>query len=169
MTVREGRAFALGDDIDTDALAPGSLLKLPPEQLAQHCLEAIDPAFASSVRPGDIVVAGRNFGLGSSREQAAESLRLLGVYAVVAESFARIFYRNAFNMGLLAIICPQSREIADGDKLRIDCAAGVIEDLTQSKRYQVAAVPQQLLQIVDDGGLLPHLKRRMTAIEALHD
>jgi 3-isopropylmalate/(R)-2-methylmalate dehydratase small subunit len=164
--VGSGRAFVLGDDIDTDVLAPGSLMKLPPAELAKHCLEAIDPSFASSVRPGDIVVAGRNFGLGSSREQAAESLRILGIYAVVAESFARIFYRNAFNLGLVAIVCPQAREIANGDTLRIDPGGGLIENLSQNKRYQVGAVPDQLLKIVEDGGLLAHLERRFAGVEA---
>ena len=97
-----GRAWRFGDDIDTDVLAPGIYMKKPIAELAQHCLEVVDPRFAKEVRPGDIVVAGRNFGMGSSREQAAQALIALGVAAVLAKSFAGIFYRNALNQGLLA-------------------------------------------------------------------
>ncbi|KRB40181.1 MAG: 3-isopropylmalate dehydratase [Pseudomonadota bacterium] len=157
-----GRAFLFGDNIDTDLLAPGYAMKLPPEELARHCLEAIDPSFAAVVRRGDVVVAGRNFGLGSSREQAAVSLKLLGVSAVLAVSFARIFYRNAINLGLPAIILPLACEIEAGDELSIDPEAGRVENLTQARGYDVAPIPSHLMAMIRDGGLMPHLKRRLS-------
>ena len=158
-----GRAFVFGDGIDTDVLAPGHLMKLSPEALATHCLAAVDPAFAATVRPGDVVVAGANFGLGSSREQAAISLKLLGVQAILAKSFARIFFRNAINIGLPAIVFPQADEVAPGDLLSIDAEAGEIVNLTQDRRYAVSPIPPHLMAMIRDGGLMPHLKRRLGA------
>jgi 3-isopropylmalate/(R)-2-methylmalate dehydratase small subunit len=155
-----GRAWVFGDGIDTDVLAPGHLMKLPAEELAKHCLTAIAPDFAATVRPGDIVVAGRNFGIGSSREQAAVSLKLLGVGAILATSFARIFYRNALNLGLPALVFPQAAEIAQGDTISVNPATGQIENRTTAKTYQVQALPAHLLEIVEEGGLIPYLKRR---------
>lgn len=159
-TSKPGRAFVFGDNIDTDVLAPGSLMKLSPEALATHCLEAVDPGFASAVRPEDVLVAGANFGLGSSREQAAVSLKILGIQAVLATSFARIFWRNAINLGLPALVFPQAREIADGDQLTLDIASGRIENLTQNRSYEIQTLPAHLLEMIADGGLIPHLKRR---------
>ncbi|MEJ2436052.1 MAG: 3-isopropylmalate dehydratase small subunit, partial [Pseudolabrys sp.] len=141
MAEAAGRAFVFGDNIDTDVLAPGHLMKLTPDELARHCLEAVDPAFAGSVRPGDVVVAGRNFGLGSSREQAAISLKQLGVKALIAQSFARIFYRNAMNIGLIAITLPEARDIRAGDSIAVDAEHGTIENLTQQRIYRCAPVP----------------------------
>jgi 3-isopropylmalate/(R)-2-methylmalate dehydratase small subunit len=161
-----GRAFVFGDDIDTDVLAPGSLMKLPPQELAARCLEAIDPTFAKSVRPGDVLVAGANFGLGSSREQAAVSLKLLGVRAVLAKSFARIFWRNAMNLGLPALAFPQADEIRPGDTLRVDAGAGRVENLTQNRSYAVQPLPPHLLEMIAAGGLIPHLKRRLQGAAA---
>lgn len=158
-----GRAFVFGDDVDTDVLAPGHLMKLPPRELASHCLEAIDPTFASAVRPGDVVVAGRNFGLGSSREQAAQSLVLLGVSAVIAVSFARIFMRNAINLGLPAIALAEAREIAPGDEIAFDLEAGRVENLTRGRTYAFTPYPPHLTAMIRDGGLVPHLKRRLGA------
>lgn len=155
-----GRAFVFGDNIDTDVLAPGSLMKLSPQALATHCLEAIDPTFAGAVRPGDLLVAGKNFGLGSSREQAAVSLKILGVQAVLATSFARIFWRNAINLGLPALVFPQAGEVIDGDRLALDTASGRIENLTQNRSYVIQPLPDHLLQMIADGGLIAHLKRR---------
>ena len=106
-----GRAFVFGDNVDTDLLAPGAYMKSSARELASHCLEALDPSFPSSVRQGDLVVAGANFGMGSSREQAAVSLKLLGVSAVLATSFARIFFRNAINLGVPAVVFRQAAEI----------------------------------------------------------
>jgi 3-isopropylmalate/(R)-2-methylmalate dehydratase small subunit len=155
-----GRAFVFGDNIDTDVLAPGRLMKLAPMELAKHCLEAIDPSFASTVEAGDFVVGGANFGLGSSREQAAISLRLLGVQAVIAPSFARIFFRNAINAGLAPITLTAPADIQPGDRLAVDLAEGVVENLTQGRRYAAQPLPQHLLDIIQEGGLMQYLKRR---------
>jgi 3-isopropylmalate/(R)-2-methylmalate dehydratase small subunit len=157
------RAFVFGDNIDTDVLAPGRLMKRPIAELATACLEAVDPTFAASVRPGDVVVAGRAFGIGSSREQAAEALKHLGVSAVLATSFARIFFRNAINLGLPAIIFPFASEISSGDTLEVDAAAGLVLNRSTDKRYVVTPLPARLMAMIDDGGLTPHLKRRFAA------
>jgi 3-isopropylmalate/(R)-2-methylmalate dehydratase small subunit len=162
-----GRAWAFGDKIDTDVLAPGHLMKLPAEELATHCLEAVAPDFARSVRPGDIVVAGRSFGIGSSREQAAISLKLLGVGAILAASYAKIFWRNALNLGLPALVMPQAGEIRQGDLLTVDPATGLVENLTAGRQYQVQPLPPHLLQIIAAGGLMPYLKARFAARDRL--
>jgi 3-isopropylmalate/(R)-2-methylmalate dehydratase small subunit len=155
-----GRAFVFGDNIDTDVLAPGSLMKLPADELARHCLEAIDPTFAKDVRAGDFVVAGDNFGLGSSREQAAISLKLLGVQGVIARSFARIFYRNALNLGLPALFCDATDLIKAGDHLRLDAIAGQIENLTTGQTIACRPIPAHLMTMVSDGGLIAHLHKQ---------
>jgi 3-isopropylmalate/(R)-2-methylmalate dehydratase small subunit len=155
-----GRAFVFGDQIDTDLLAPGHLMKLDPDALASHCLEAIDPTFASDVRPGDFVLGGLNFGLGSSREQAAVSLKRLGVQAVIAQSFARIFWRNAINLGLPAITLSEASEIGAGDRLSLDLEAGCLTNETTGKTYGFAPFPGHLTEMMRDGGLIAHLKRR---------
>ena len=158
-----GRTWVFGDNIDTDVIAPGAYLKLGPEQLAKHCLEAVAPAFASSVAPGDIVVAGRNFGMGSSREQAPQALKILGVGAVVAVSFARIFYRNALNLGLPALMLPDAADIHDGDSLTVDPVAGTIANATRNETYRCDPLPDHLLEMIADGGLMPHLKKKLDA------
>lgn len=155
-----GRAFVFGDAIDTDLLAPGHAMKLAPAEMARHCLEAVDPAFATTVQAGDVVVAGANFGYGSAREQAALSLKTLGVAAVFATSFARIFYRNAINAGLPALVLAEAGEIAAGDEIAFDVAMGWIEDRTTRRRYRTQPLPDHLLAVIADGGLLAHLKRR---------
>lgn len=155
-----GRAFVFGDNIDTDLLAPGHAMKLEPQAMARFCLEAVDPAFAASVRPGDIVVGGANFGMGSSREQAAISLKLLGVSAVFATSFARIFYRNAINIGLPALVLPEAGGIVAGDAIDFDLEQGRAQNLTRGRAYAFQALPPHLLAVIRDGGLTQHLKRR---------
>ena len=160
MRAYSGRAWVFGDNIDTDALAPGAYMKRPIEELAAHCMEALSPDFASNVEPGDVVVGGRNFGMGSSREQAAEALRHLGVRAVVARSFAGIFYRNALNLGLLAVECDETGRIAQGDELRLDAIAGTLENMTQGVTLPCKPVPPFLMEMVDAGGLVPHLENR---------
>ncbi len=155
-----GRAFVFGDDVDTDVLAPGRYMKGPIEELAQHCLEAIAPEFAGDVRPGDVVVAGRNFGMGSSREQAAQALKVLGVAAVIARSFGGIFYRNALNLGLPAIVCVETDAIHAGDRLRIDLARGTVANETSARTLQSEPLPQFLLDMLADGGLVPHLEKK---------
>ncbi len=124
-----GRAWVFGDNIDTDVLAPGRYMKGPVEEAAPHCLESVDPDFAGQVAPGDFVIGGGNFGLGSSREQAAQVLRILGVAAVIAKSFGGIFYRNAFNLGLLAVLGPETGRIVAGDRLSLVAEAGVLHIL----------------------------------------
>ncbi len=157
---RWGRAWVYGDDLNTDVLAPGAYLKGSVEEMAKHCLEAVDPSFVSDVRDGDIVVGLDNFGIGSSREQAALSLSMLGVQAVLAKSFARIFYRNAFNLGLPALVSKDAGRIAKGDELGIDAAAGTVKNRTKNESYTCEPVPPHLMAIISDGGLMPHLKKK---------
>jgi 3-isopropylmalate/(R)-2-methylmalate dehydratase small subunit len=157
-----GRAWTFGDNIDTDVLAPGLYMKGPLSELARHCLEAVDPRFAKEVKPGDIVVAGRNFGMGSSREQAVMALRELGVGAVLAPSFAGIFYRNALNLGLLALVCPQATAISANSRLAVDAEAAQVRDVGSGTVYACESIPPHLLQMIGDGGLLPHLEKRLS-------
>jgi 3-isopropylmalate/(R)-2-methylmalate dehydratase small subunit len=156
-----GRVWRLGDRIDTDVLAPGSLMKLDAKALASHCLKSIRPEFASQVQAGDVIVADEAFGIGSSREQAAVSLKILGVRAVLAKSFARIFFRNAFNQGLPAIICPAAAAAREGDRLSVDLAAGRAFNHSSGQVYEFAPIPEHLMRIVSAGGLLPYLKRSL--------
>jgi 3-isopropylmalate/(R)-2-methylmalate dehydratase small subunit len=158
-----GRAWTFGDNIDTDVLAPGIYMKLPVEEVALHCVEAVDPDFAATVQPGDIVVGGENFGMGSSREQAPQALKVLGVGAVLAKSFARIFYRNALNLGLPALFFREADEVSAGDRLELDLAAGQVRNLTTGRTYAVAPIPPHLLEMILMGGLMPHLKARLAA------
>jgi 3-isopropylmalate/(R)-2-methylmalate dehydratase small subunit len=152
-----------GDNVDTDALAPGAYVKYGIDEIARHCLESIDPAFAAGVRPGDVIVGGRNFGAGSSREQAAEALRHLGVAAVVALSFAGIFYRNALNLGLLALECPSADRIRAGARVRIDRDAAQLVDLDAGTVHRCEPIPAHLLAVVEAGGLVPWLERHLAA------
>jgi 3-isopropylmalate/(R)-2-methylmalate dehydratase small subunit len=156
-----GKAWIFGDDIDTDLLAPGQFMKLGIEEIARHCLEAVDPAFASGVRPGDVVVGGRNFGAGSSREQAPQALKVLGVAAVIAPSFAGIFYRNALNLGLPALISPDAGRILAGDEIAFDAEAGRIENRTRGETLACEPIPGHLMDMVRAGGLLAHLEQRL--------
>lgn len=156
-----GRVWLFGDDVDTDAMAPGAFMKFGIETIAAHCLEALRPEFAGAVRPGDIVVAGRNFGLGSSREQAPQALRHLGVAAVVATSFAGLFHRNALNVGLPVLVCAAAGSVADGAAARIDIAAGRLELPDEGRVLEGEPIPPFLVEMLGDGGLLPHLKRRL--------
>jgi 3-isopropylmalate/(R)-2-methylmalate dehydratase small subunit len=147
--------------VDTDALAPGQFMKFGIEEIARHCLEAVEPGFAAAVRPGDVVVAGRNFGAGSSREQAPQALKALGVAALVAESFAGLFYRNALNLGLPALACRDAKRIRAGDRVRVDAEAGRIDDETTGETLACEPIPPHLMQMIRDGGLLPHLEKRL--------
>ena len=155
------KAWVYGDDVDTDAIAPGAYMKLGIEEIARHCLESLDPGFAAQVRPGDFVVAGRNFGAGSSREQAPEALKHLGVAALVAESFAALFYRNAINLGLPALVCPDAKRILPRDPLEMDLEAATIRNLRTGEKLGCEPIPPFLMQIICDGGLLPHLEKRL--------
>ena len=157
-----GRAWVFGDNVDTDVLAPGAYMRSPMSVLAQHCLEAVDPEFAPNVARGDILVAGENFGMGSSREQAAQALIELGVAALLAKSFARIFYRNAMNLGLPVLICPDVDTIEVGDRLTVDPAAGTVLIERNGDRIDCEPIPPHLLDMIADGGLLPHLKKKLS-------
>lgn len=161
MKLIEGRAWVFGDDVNTDVMAPGLYFKSPMAEMARHCLEAIDPTFAADVKPGDIVVAGRNFGVGSAREQAAMALVHLGVGAVLAVSFGRIFYRNALNFGLPALAFPAAGTVLAGDRLRVDPVAGRIENTRSGAMHAVNGIPAHLMAMVEAGGLMPWLKLRL--------
>jgi 3-isopropylmalate/(R)-2-methylmalate dehydratase small subunit len=154
------RVWKLGDDIDTDVLAPGAYMKLGIDGIAPHCLESVRPEFATAVRPGDVVVAGANFGIGSSREQAAGALVHLGVRAVIAPSFSGLYFRNAFNLGLLLLTCPRAGEVRDGASVVLDLQA-----LTVTTDAGVVLpcepIPDFLLAMVAAGGLLNQLRLRM--------
>ena len=155
------RAWVLGDNVDTDVITPGRYMKFGIEEIAKHCLEPVLPGFSREVKPGDVVVGGRNFGAGSSREQAPAALKHLGVAALVAESFAGLFYRNALNLGLPAVVCAEAMRIRDGDTLRVDFEKGEIANLTTGETLQCEPIPAHLMQMVRDGGLLAHLEKRL--------
>ena len=164
----DGRAWVFGDNIDTDVLAPGQYMKSGVGELARHCLESVDPEFANSVRSGDVVVGRRNFGTGSSREQAPQALKHLGVAALVAESFAGLFYRNALNLGLPALVCAEAKRIRADDRLRVDAESGRIENLTTGEMIACEPIPAHLMQMIRDGGLLPHLEKRLARERSAH-
>jgi len=157
---RPPRVWTLPADVDTDQLAPGATMKHGLDVVARHCLEAVRPDFAAGVRPGDVIVAGPHFGIGSSREQAASVLVHLGVAAVVAPSFAGLFFRNAFNVGLLLLTCRRAGEIADGEAVRIDARAATVTR-ADGTVLPCDPIPGFLLDLVDAGGLLPRLKQRL--------
>ncbi|HJP04921.1 MAG: 3-isopropylmalate dehydratase [Gammaproteobacteria bacterium] len=159
MTGVNGNVWVFGDEINTDTMAPGLYFKEPIEVMATHCLEAVNPDFAPNVKSGDIIVAGTNFGMGSAREQAPMALAHLGVGAILAKSFSRIFYRNAINFGLAALIFPQADEIGIGDELVVDSAAGQVKNLSSGVHYEVEAIPAHLVEMIDAGGLMPWLKK----------
>ena len=156
-----GRVWKFGDNLDTDVLAPGQYMKFGIEEIARHCLETVRPEFVSRVRPGDVVVGGRNFGVGSSREQAPQALKHLGVAAVVAGSYAGLFYRNALNLGLPVVVCAEVARIGDGDAIHVDPEAGSITFADGRPALACEPIPPFLMAMLRDGGLLPHLERRM--------
>ncbi len=155
-----GRAFKFGDSISTDHIVPGRLIHLRSNlpELAKHVLEDADPTFASRVRKGDFIVAGNNFGLGSSREHAPIVIKLAGVSAVLAKSVARIFFRNAINVGLPVLIC-DTDSIKDGDELEVDLKTGQITDLTTGKTLTAHGLPDIMLRILNEGGLVPYIQK----------
>ncbi|MBT3702555.1 MAG: 3-isopropylmalate dehydratase [Alphaproteobacteria bacterium] len=158
-----GRAWLFGDEVDTDVLAPGIYMKGSMEEMASHCLETVDPAFAPGVRPGDIVLAGANFGIGSSREQAAQALTILGIKAVVAKSYGGIFYRNALNFGLLAVTSQADITASPEDRLMVDGEVGKVTNLTTGETWGCDPVPPHLLDMIAAGGLVPSLERKLAA------
>ncbi|MAI05770.1 MAG: hypothetical protein CBC47_01205 [Alphaproteobacteria bacterium TMED87] len=157
----KGKAWVFGDEINSDVMAPGIYFKESMDVMASHCLEAIDPLFAKEVRPGDIVVAGRNFGVGSAREQAALAFKELKVGAIIAKSYARIFYRNSLNFGLPALISEYVNEIRPKDELIINPVLGELENLTTKKNIIISPIPEHLMEMISAGGLMPYLKEKI--------
>ena len=155
-----GRAFKFGDNISTDHITPGRLAHLRSNlpELAKHVMEDADPTFASRVTPGDFIVAGSNFGLGSSREHAPLVIKMAGVSAILAKSVARIFFRNAINLGLPVLVCDTDK-INDGDKLEVDLGAGTVNDITNGNRLTFSRIPELMLHILDEGGLIPYIQK----------
>ncbi len=159
---RKGKAHKYGDNVDTDVIIPARHLNTSePAELAAHCMEDIDAAFAGRARPGDIIAAGRNFGCGSSREHAPLAIKASGVACVVAESFARIFYRNALNIGLPILECPAAaRAISSGDEVSVDFETGEIVDETTGQTFKAEPFPPFMLDLIAAGGLAAYLKGR---------
>jgi len=159
---QEGKVWKYGDNVDTDAIIPARYLNVSmPEELARHCMEDIDSAFAGAVEAGDVVVAGENFGCGSSREHAPLALKGAGVSCVVARSFARIFYRNAINVGLPILECPGAADDAEsGHQLAIDLKAGQVRNLSTGQVYQAAPYPPFMMALIEAGGLIPYTRER---------
>ncbi|QQE09114.1 3-isopropylmalate dehydratase [Cupriavidus sp. ISTL7] len=155
-----GRIWRFRDNVDTDAMAPATQMKGGIDQIARHCLAGLRPEFPATVRPGDLVVGGWHFGVGSSREQAPQALRHLGVAAVIAPSFAGLFYRNALNLGLPALVCPDTSRLVDGDRATLDLDGAAIV-LADGSRVPCEPIAPFLLDMLRAGGLIPHLKRRL--------
>lgn len=159
----EGVAHKYGRDVNTDVIIPARYLNTrDPEELAAHCMEDIDSKFVSRVSPGDIMVAAENFGCGSSREQAPVAIKAAGISCVVAASFARIFYRNAINIGLPILVCPEAaRETQSGDLLKVDLGKGEVANVTRGQTYQADRFPEFMQKIVSAGGLMNYVREKM--------
>jgi len=158
-----GKAIKFGDNVDTDVILPGQYLVLTdPTELAKHAMEGIDPTFTKKTQEGAIIVAGKNFGCGSSREQAPIALKHAGVKCVLAESFARIFYRNAITIGLPVLECPEvSSKVAGGDELIVNLGAGEVKNKSKNLVLQATKLPEFIMEILNDGGLIEHLRKRV--------
>ena len=159
-----GKAIKFGDNVDTDVILPGQYLVLTdPMELAKHAMEGLDPTFTRKIQDGAIIVAGKNFGCGSSREQAPLALKHAGVKCVLAEFFARIFYRNAITIGLPVLECPGvSSKVEEGDELAVDLRAGKVENKSKNLVFQATQLPEFIMEILDDGGLIEHLRRNLS-------
>ncbi len=161
----QGKVWKFGNDIDTDLIIPARYLNTSdPQELAAHCMEDADPQFVNKMAVNDIIVAGKNFGCGSSREHAPLAIKVAGVSCVIAASFARIFYRNAINIGLPILESPEaSAAIAEGHQIRVDLSNGQIQDLTDGQTYQAAPFPSFMQELINAGGLIEYVKRRLAA------
>jgi len=159
----EGRAHKYGDNVDTDVIIPARYLTTPdPVELAKHCMEDIDKDFVKKVKKGDFIVAGENFGCGSSREHAPIAIKAAGISCVIASSFARIFYRNAINIGLPILESKEaSQEINDGDELKIDLVRGIISNKTTGKSYKATPFPEFMQDIINAGGLINYTREKL--------
>lgn len=161
--ITEGRARVVGDDVDTDAIIPARYLGASlPEQLGPHCLEGLVPPLEPALAPGDIIVAGRNFGCGSSREHAVIALSGAGVQAVIARSFSRIFFRNAVNTGLVVIECPEWDGIMDGQRLVLDTGRGALA-VDGTREFEAATLPPFIQDLIAGGGLVPFVRRKLAS------
>lgn len=158
-----GKAWKFGDDIDTDVIIPARYLNTTdPDSLARHCMEPIRPNFSKEVNKGDIIVAGKNFGCGSSREHAPIAVKALGIPCVIASSFSRIFYRNAFNVGLVLLECPEAVfNVNEGDVLSVDVKNGIIENMTKKITLKVKPLPKFMLDLIEEGGLVPYIAKKL--------
>ncbi len=160
--VIEGAAWVYGDNVDTGYIMPATYASLPDEELGKHAMEGIDPDFPHKVRAGDVIVGGRNFGCGSSRETAPRGIKRAGVGAVVARTFARNFFRNALCIGLPVLICDAATSIEGGDRVRVDPIAGRVENLTKGDTLQAEPLPDHIMDMVKAGGLVPYLRQTLT-------
>ena len=158
----KGRVFKYGDNVDTDVIIPARYLNTSdPKELASHCMEDIDLNFANNVKPGDIIVANKNFGCGSSREHAPIAIKESGISCVIASTFARIFYRNAINIGLPILECDEAvKSIEAGDELEVNFDTGVIKNLTKDEEYQGEAFPEFMQNIINNNGLIGYIKNK---------
>lgn len=164
----KGKAWKFGNDIDTDLILPGRYLVLrDPKDLAAHVMEGADPEFPKKVKSGDIMVGGTNFGCGSSREHAPIAIKGAGIPVVVAESFARIFYRNSINIGLPLIeIKNISKHVSEGDELEIDMEKGILKNMNTNEEFEIKGLPDFMLEILNEGGLIPYLKDKVDEIKS---
>jgi 3-isopropylmalate/(R)-2-methylmalate dehydratase small subunit len=162
----KGTGYKFGHNVDTDQIIPAKyLVTTDPKELAKHCMEIADADFPTKAKPGDILIAGKNFGCGSSREHAPLSIKGMGLGLVIAESFARIFFRNCINIGMPILECPEaSKDAASGDQFEIDLDNGAIKNVTQGKVYKAQAFPAFMQQIIAAGGLMPYVKKRQAGI-----
>jgi len=160
--ILKGRVWKFGDDIDTDIIIPARYLNTSePIELAKHLMEGVDPEFPKKVKKGDIIVAGKNFGCGSSREHAPIAIKAAGVIAVIGKSFARIFYRNAFNIGLPIFECSEASEkLKEGDEIEIDAQNGIIKNIKTTKEYKVKPIPEFMQELISAGGLIQWIKKK---------
>ncbi|MBI5183364.1 MAG: 3-isopropylmalate dehydratase small subunit [Nitrospinae bacterium] len=159
----KGRAWKFGQDIDTDAIIPACYLNTTdPEELSQHCMEDIYPDFSKRIKKGDIIVAGKNFGCGSSREHAPIAIKGAGISCVIAKTFARIFYRNSFNMGLPIFESVDASDmISEGDDIEVDVDSGMIINITKKEEYRTKPIPQFMQELINDGGLMKHIVKKL--------
>jgi 3-isopropylmalate/(R)-2-methylmalate dehydratase small subunit len=164
----QGRVWKFGSDIDTDAIIPARYLNLvDPIELGKHAMEEERPDFVKEVKSGDILVAGKNFGCGSSREHAPLALKVAGISCIIAKSFARIFYRNGFNQGVPLVESPEAAEtIQEGDQIRVDLRTGEIENISQGRTFRAKPIPSFMQELIDDGGLVPHLRKKGVGAKA---
>ncbi len=165
--ILKGKGWKFGKDIDTDAIIPARYLNTSdPKELAKHCMEDSDPEFIQKMNKGDIIIADKNFGCGSSREHAPIAIKEAGVSCVIAKTFARIFYRNSFNMGLPIFECVEASEkINTGDIVEVNSNLGIIKNITKNQTYKTQAIPPFMQELLDDGGLISHIKKKISRNE----